>query len=276
MKQYLYKIESLIFLKMVSKKTGIIAIGFLVFLFFVISVGVFSSYGNENSDGLSTGNSIKETLSQFYETSTIGQRIFLSFQFFLLFLIVVAIVVIIKNVTHTKDLFQYNNFMEKGRSKTDLDSLYKILKEKKSMSISDISRVFKVDLEVALGWAKILESGDLAIIEYPRFGKPILTIMGKAQEKSKEKNDEIKKDTLKYNLEGKKENNVQKNIDEKVIDFKDTLKCQHKEIRKIEKETEKKIRKIDKKTEKIEKKIEKKKNVLDKHFKKLNEKIDLK
>jgi len=257
---------------MVSKKTGLVAVALLVFLFFIVSVGIFSSYGSEDSGSILTGNSIKETLSQFYKTSSIGQRIFLLFQFFLLFLIVVAVVFIVKNITHPKDLFRYNDFMEKGKSKTDLDSLYKILKQKKEISIDNISRVFGINLDVALGWAKILEGGDLAIIEYPRFGKPILKLMEKIQEKEKGKSDEIKKGAFNPNIKDGKTINIQKNVDQKVTETKDVSKSQNKEIKKIDKETEKKIKKIDKETEKIEKK----KIVLDERFKKLNEKVGTK
>ena len=65
----------------------------------------------------------------------------------------------------------------KGLTTTDIDILYDILKEKKKISLSSIQRVFKVHQEVALEWCKILESGNLATINYPGVGEPSLILI---------------------------------------------------------------------------------------------------
>lgn len=65
---------------------------------------------------------------------------------------------------------------DKSKTKTELDSLYKILQEKKRLNLATISKAFKVDKKIALEWCKTLESGDLAIIYTPRFGDPVISI----------------------------------------------------------------------------------------------------
>lgn len=61
-------------------------------------------------------------------------------------------------------------------SKTDIDLLYDILKEKKGVSIGTIAETFKLTEKTATEWAKILEDADLATIHYPRFGEPEVRI----------------------------------------------------------------------------------------------------
>ena len=64
--------------------------------------------------------------------------------------------------------------VKRGKSVTELDSLYELLKEKKTLKISVISKLFKISNEKALEWAKILENHDLGEIEYPAFSEPEL------------------------------------------------------------------------------------------------------
>ena len=61
---------------------------------------------------------------------------------------------------------------KKSEKSTELDVFYNLLKEKKHLKLSTIEKVFSVSKKVALSWAKTLESGNLARIEYPRFGEP--------------------------------------------------------------------------------------------------------
>ncbi len=65
------------------------------------------------------------------------------------------------------------------KSKTELDMLYDLLKEKKHLQLATISKLFKVSEETVHEWAKILESGELATIYYPRLGEPELRIKEK-------------------------------------------------------------------------------------------------
>lgn len=65
---------------------------------------------------------------------------------------------------------------DKSKIKTDIDVLYSVLKEKKQMRMSTISKTFDVDKETVMDWCKILESGNLATIQYPKFGEPRITL----------------------------------------------------------------------------------------------------
>ncbi len=58
------------------------------------------------------------------------------------------------------------------KSKTDIDVLYDIIKEKKKVSIDTIAETFKIKDDTANEWAKILEDANLATVHYPRFGEP--------------------------------------------------------------------------------------------------------
>ena len=61
-------------------------------------------------------------------------------------------------------------------SKTDLDTLYNILKDKKQLRTSSIAKLFKVNKETALNWCKILESGNLAVLDYSS-GDPVVRVI---------------------------------------------------------------------------------------------------
>ncbi len=61
-------------------------------------------------------------------------------------------------------------------TETDLDRLYEVLKIRKTIRLSTISRVFNVNKEVAMDWCRTLEQGNFASIEYPRFGEPQLVL----------------------------------------------------------------------------------------------------
>ena len=64
----------------------------------------------------------------------------------------------------------------RGKSSTDLDTLYELLKEKKRLKLNAIALSFHLTEENALEWAKILESANLATISYPKFGDPELVL----------------------------------------------------------------------------------------------------
>ena len=61
-------------------------------------------------------------------------------------------------------------------TKTDLDTVYNILKDKKQLRLSTISNAFKISKETAMDWCKTLESANLAVIEYPGMGEPFIRV----------------------------------------------------------------------------------------------------
>ena len=68
---------------------------------------------------------------------------------------------------------------------TDLDNLYCMLRQKGKLTIEEISNYFKVPEDLAMSWAKTLESGKFATLSSPRFGKPTLVLNQEIQEDKK-------------------------------------------------------------------------------------------
>lgn len=68
------------------------------------------------------------------------------------------------------------NYSAPVNFRTDMDTLYEILKKHKKVSVTDIAKSFSVEKDLVLEWFKILESGDLAEIYYPGFGDPVLKL----------------------------------------------------------------------------------------------------
>ncbi len=58
---------------------------------------------------------------------------------------------------------------------TPIDELYGILKEK-NLKVSTIMKKFDLKKEQALEWCEILTDRNLAKLEYPLFGEPVLRI----------------------------------------------------------------------------------------------------
>lgn len=82
-----------------------------------------------------------------------------------------------KEVMTLKEKEEYR----KSENQTDLDTLYEILKEKKSLRLSTISKLFSIDKELVMQWIDTLESGNLASISYPRFGEPEVKLIEKGK-----------------------------------------------------------------------------------------------
>lgn len=59
-----------------------------------------------------------------------------------------------------------------SKNKTDLDSLYDIINQKGSIKVSSAAKIFKVEKNTIMNWGEILESGNLATIQYPNVGEP--------------------------------------------------------------------------------------------------------
>lgn len=177
------------------RKSGVVLLGLLVGLFLLVASWPYLSYEMDDSPGVVSGNSVKDAVATFYEMSSINQRIFILSQVVLLIVIVIAVFFIVKRFRKKETLFKQDYVATEGakRSRTDLDVLYEMLKKKKEISLEDVERVFKVSSEVALGWSKVFENGDLAEVDYPRFGKPVLRLLEEEKvEESEEKKDEVK------------------------------------------------------------------------------------
>jgi len=71
---------------------------------------------------------------------------------------------------------------------TDIDKMFEFLKEKKSLRVSTIAKVFEVDKSLVESWGKTLESAKFATISYPRIGGPKITIKEKEVKHDQEEN----------------------------------------------------------------------------------------
>lgn len=228
----------------------VILVGVLMALFLVVGNGLYLSYQVEDFTSLMSGNSVKEIVGGLYETSSMNHRVVILFQF-ILFIVIVAVIFIIVRKLRSKTNLSKSDFVKNTniKSRTDLDVLHEMLKREKQVTIDDVEKVFKINFEIALEWFKILEDGDLATIDYPRFGKPVLKLVEKDDEeellldKHIDKQDEIPKKEIK--------NKVQLESQENVIPIKkDGNKKHTKKKIKIKKQVEKKIKKTFRKKEK--------------------------
>lgn len=169
-------------IKMVSKGVKIILVGFMAALLLAVANLGFWLYKFRNYIKTISDKSIMETASVIWNIVPRNNKFIFLAQFVLLIIFVIIFYVMltknIKEVGWTRKSFSKGNY----RSKTDLDRLYDILKEKKILKIKNIERVFNVDAHVALEWCKVLENANLAAIDYPRFGKQILTLAEKEEE----------------------------------------------------------------------------------------------
>ena len=102
-------------------------------------------------------------------------------------LLFVVILAYMKFLKHRKEEDQkVEHFIipsPKSKAETNLDVLYNLLMEKKSLSIRTISRLFNIPKEKALEWSKILEDQDLVSIEYPAFSDAEVKIKQDEEEK---------------------------------------------------------------------------------------------
>jgi outer membrane biosynthesis protein TonB len=175
-------------------------------------------------------------------------------------LVVLAIFFIVLYLTKRKIKNKNKINLNKYRSKekTDLDVLYDLLKEKKGLKVSTISNLFKIDKEVTMEWGKILESGNMATIEYPALGETIIKI----KENKEENVSNNKKGELKIKNTEEKESKT-KNIEEKESKTKKIKEKKTKTKKTKEKKTKiKKIKEKKTKTKKIKEKKTKTKNLI--------------
>lgn len=218
-----------------EEKTLFFRVFFVVVLILFVNIGMFVvKYGN-NGSGF-TGFSVKSTVFNTYSEMPFSSKLFLIGQWTLLILLLLFIVFRDNKLKkQSMEVISINVRKKPGANRTDLDTLYEILKQKKKLGISTISKAFNINKEIALEWGKILESGGLAIIDYPGFGEPVIMVVDKM---------EIKKEEKARNPSLLSEDNKKSKIDET------TRKLPAKEPRHIRKAKEK-IKKMNEELKKI-------------------------
>jgi hypothetical protein len=164
--------------KRLRKTKTILAL--LILILLIHSILQITVYGTGISDffekgisGFSVGNfSLGDDLKQKYTSISLTSKIILLIELILI-LAVIAFILIKSKASLKKEVQNIDiNLNRDRKNKTDLDILYGLLKKKKHLRLSSITKVFDVDKNTALNWCKTLESADLVTIDYPRFGEP--------------------------------------------------------------------------------------------------------
>ncbi len=152
---------------------------FLIILLVALLNITFFVYQNKEIIDFSnmsfTGFSIKTITTETYENTSSYLRIFFIAQWSVLILFLLIATLKDKSIRIGRKEIKTINF-HKNKQETDLDVLYSLIKNKKELRISSISKAFNINKDVAMEWCKILESGNLAVIDYPMFGGPIVKI----------------------------------------------------------------------------------------------------
>jgi len=158
-----------VFLKVIII-AAVILIANLAFLFYF--------YGSLKS-GM-TGFSVLGSFSKAYAEMPYSSKIFIVAEWSILILILAG--TFIRDVSVKRGEIEGINLKDvSGKIGTDIDKLYSILQDKNQLRISTISKAFKVDKETAMEWCRILESGNLASMDYPGVGEPVLRINKKEE-----------------------------------------------------------------------------------------------
>ncbi len=141
----------------------------------VYSAGI-SDIVKTGISGFSIGKVSFESLVPEYQKISQKSMIILVIEWGILLALMIS--AIIKHKQSLNEKFKTKGILEKykTKTKTDLDVLYEVLKNKKHLRVSTIMKIFNVSEEIAMNWAKTLESASLASLHYPRIGEPELTI----------------------------------------------------------------------------------------------------
>jgi len=196
----------------------------IVVFVIILNIGIFI-FSNKGS-GI-TGFAITENITELYGALSPTSKIFLIIQWTLL--IILLLYLVIKNklaLNREQEITGIDLTDILKRSKTDLDALYSLLQQKGFLSMAIISKIFKIDEDLAMEWGKILESGNLAIIDYPRFGGPILKIVteeGFEIETHKKKKGEKTTEKKEIKPEKEKKQKEKKKTKDKVVEEKNWM-----------------------------------------------------
>ena len=154
----------------------------------VFGTGVSQFYPSGVS-GLAIGNidldSFTNQFKQKYSFSNEISKIIIGAEWLIL-LLMIGVSALWQRLTGKIEIVPIKKKIEvnKEHISTDIDTLYNLLKEKKKLRFSAIMKAFNVDKDIVTEWAKILEAGNLAIINYPKFSEPeIILEEGEKNEK---------------------------------------------------------------------------------------------
>lgn len=242
----------------------------VVVLIFFINIGAFFIKFGDIDDGSEainqtgfTGLSVGKDVADLYISLPFVSKIFLMVQWGLLLLLLIYVGFRDKEVSKNQnELAGLDLNQIRKKSETDLDALYTLLKQKQQLRVATVSKAFDIKEDLAMEWGKILESGELAYIDYPKFGGPLIRIKNKD-----EPEENLKKTKEQLKQEKQKIKQGQKQQLEKQLPIK-KLKQQSKQIKQVEKpkisnkekpgkSLKKELKKYKRKTNEIEEDVKK-------------------
>src|SRR3989344_1959454 len=165
------------------KKRGHVSIyGILLTVIFAIALtntGIYFILDNKTNQTLISGLAIENSSESTDENQIVQPPVKenKTSQFIIIVEWVVLVLVILagfafEKMHHKKEDQNYIelHLPQKEKGKTALDLLYDLLKEKKKIKVWAIAKLFNVSEDIVLEWARILEAGNLALLNYPKFG----------------------------------------------------------------------------------------------------------
>ena len=164
---------------MKSRKSLFLKTMALIAIIFFLNMSFFVFKFGEFSGGISGFliSDVGSKISSTYDKIPLASKLFFLSAWLVFLSLIIGVFVRDKILSERKNKELHLN-LNYGKFQTDLDVLYEVLKQKQKLRIKSISKAFKVKPEQAMDWAKILETGKLATIEYPGlFGDPELVII---------------------------------------------------------------------------------------------------
>lgn len=139
----------------------------------IANAGVIAYKYGKNFTGFSISEGVERTYS---EISSLSKILFVIQWGVIIFVLLFVFIFERAGNSKKKDIAEISSRKLSGNSSTDLDALYSALQEKKKLKLSTISKAFGINAEVAMEWCKILEAGNLAVIDYPGIGEPVIKL----------------------------------------------------------------------------------------------------
>ena len=203
-----------------AKKVGVTIMG--IFVLLVVGFNLYALFGKESMTGAMAGNAI----------SGLSTGINISLIAFVLQWVILLMIIIFaysRFLKHKREEEQkiVNYVVPKPNSKaqTNMDFFLDLIKDKKSLTIGILAKVFNVTKDQALDWAKILEEHGLVSIEYPAFSDPEVKLKKRKRKKKiteeekkrkEQKKKEREKEEKKREDEMKKESKNKKSEEKKI------------------------------------------------------------
>lgn len=160
----------------------LIAMTHLTFHVLVFGASVPGISGN----AIGNIDSLEEVATKYTGLSAISLIIIIGEWFVVL--LILLFILIKGEVSLSKDLKEGPRKIKISTSneQTDLDTLYEIIMERKSLRLRTISKLFGISKQTALDWCRILEEGNLIIIRYPTIGDAKIILNEEKDDKKEE------------------------------------------------------------------------------------------